>query len=125
MDIITKAREFADAQAKLRKMSPEEYFKLQEDFITTATAIQSGGKATSLIEDPATAIQKSTILCCICGKPFKLITAAHLRQHGVTPEEYRRMCGYPPGTVLACHTLREERTNGPGVQALRSFYGNK
>ena len=50
--------------------------------------------------DPATAITQTNITCCVCGKEFKRLSAAHLASHGTTPEEYRRLCGYEPNTPL-------------------------
>lgn len=50
--------------------------------------------------DPATAITQTNITCCVCGKEFKRLSVAHLASHGATPEEYRRLCGYEPGTPL-------------------------
>ena len=50
--------------------------------------------------DPATAITQTNITCCVCGKEFKRLSVAHLASHGTTPEEYRRLCGYEPGTPL-------------------------
>lgn len=50
--------------------------------------------------DPTAAISQTSITCCVCGKEFKRLSAAHLAMHGATPEEYRKLCGYEPGTPL-------------------------
>ena len=50
--------------------------------------------------NPQEAITQTNIICCVCGKEFKRLSAAHLATHGATPEEYRRLCGYEPNQPL-------------------------
>lgn len=54
----------------------------------------------SLKVKPETAIQDDQILCCVCGNTYKSLTATHLKAHGLTPEEYRKVCGYPADQSL-------------------------
>jgi hypothetical protein len=44
---------------------------------------------------PFRAITKDSITCCLCGKICQNLTASHLmKEHGLTPEEYKKLCGY-------------------------------
>lgn len=54
----------------------------------------------NLKHKPAGAISKDDIKCCVCGQKFKRLSAAHLKQHGATPELYREICGYKPDQPL-------------------------
>lgn len=50
---------------------------------------------------PLEAITEDSITCCLCGKVCQNLTASHLmKEHGLTPEEYKKLCGYEPNTVL-------------------------
>lgn len=59
-----------------------------------------------LIINPEEAITDETIQCCICGVAKKLLTNAHLVKHGLTPAEYRELCGYPPKMPLMSNQRR-------------------
>lgn len=48
----------------------------------------------SLKHDPATAITEKSVKCCLCGWEGTILTTRHLANHGITPEDYRRICGY-------------------------------
>lgn len=61
--------------------------------------------------DPAAAITQTAITCCVCGKEFKRLSAAHLATHGATPEEYRRLCGYDPSTPLMSKIMYQRLMN--------------
>lgn len=52
------------------------------------------------IIDPAVSITDDAITCCICGAQFQSLTKKHLAKHDTTPEEYKRVCGFPPSTPL-------------------------
>ncbi|MDD2967842.1 MAG: MucR family transcriptional regulator [Desulfovibrionaceae bacterium] len=61
--------------------------------------------------DPATAIDHMSIRCCLCEKEGRRLSSVHLASHGITPEEYRKLCGYAPeqplmGTVVYERSLR-------------------
>jgi hypothetical protein len=49
------------------------------------------------------------VLCHLCGKPFRLLSATHLRRHGWTPLEYRQAFGLNRGTPLCAPVLSEQR----------------
>ena len=54
----------------------------------------------SLVCKPEEAIDNDTITCCICGRKMQTLTARHLETHGVTVEEYKKVCGYAPDQKL-------------------------
>lgn len=62
-----------------------------------------------LVSDPKTAIKEATITCCVCGKTCRAITAKHLAKHGLTPKEYKTLCGYKNDTSLTCKFLSRSR----------------
>lgn len=41
------------------------------------------------------AITNDVIYCCICGEERQSLTAKHLATHGITVDEYKKLCGYP------------------------------
>ncbi|BAH76738.1 MucR family transcriptional regulator [Solidesulfovibrio magneticus] len=62
--------------------------------------------------NPVNALQGDKATCCLCGKQFDIITKPHLREsHGITPEEYRNLCGYSPTQRLMTETYRQQRAN--------------
>lgn len=54
----------------------------------------------SLKVKPEEAVRKDKIFCCICGKGMSSINSRHLASHGVTKEDYVKLCGYPSDQVL-------------------------
>ena len=59
----------------------------------------------SLVVKPEEAIGDDTVQCCICGKAFQNLNAKHIRLHGLTVEEYKKLCGYGPGQKLISRNL--------------------
>lgn len=49
---------------------------------------------------PDNSITEDAIFCCICGEQRQSLTAKHLAKHGVTVEEYKKVCGFPPNQPL-------------------------
>lgn len=51
--------------------------------------------------NPMSALKGEKATCCLCGKPFDVITKTHLWvSHGITPVQYRELCGYASDTKL-------------------------
>lgn len=50
---------------------------------------------------------EQSILCHECGRAFRMITAGHLRTHGLTPEEYRLRHGLARRVGLCCGEYAE------------------
>ncbi len=59
--------------------------------------------------EPKKSIKEKSIVCCECGKSFKIITKKHLASHGLTPDEYREKYGLKKKTPLVCKSLQRER----------------
>lgn len=49
------------------------------------------------------------VLCHLCGAPFRLLSATHLRGHGWTPQAYRQAFGLNRGTPLCAPAVSEQR----------------
>lgn len=59
--------------------------------------------------EPKKSIKEKSIVCCECGKSFKIITKKHLASHGLTPDEYREKYSLKKKTPLVCKSLQRER----------------
>jgi predicted transcriptional regulator len=63
-------------------------------------------KIESMLADPRRAVTEDTIVCLLCGSPFRQLTNTHLRGHGMTADEYKRRFGYNRRRALMCGALR-------------------
>ncbi|MUM78299.1 transcriptional regulator [Pseudodesulfovibrio sp. F-1] len=111
-DHLKEALEIVKAQASVRTMTEEEITSMVQKLAAGIKAIAEDGSIeieqdASL--DPKKAIREKTILCCVCGKPFKILTKKHLASHDLTPEEYREKFGYKKKLPLVCKSLQRER----------------
>ena len=74
----------------------------------------------SLVVRPEEAIGDDVVQCCLCGRGFQNLTAKHLLSHGISVDEYKKLCGYVPEQKLICKNLLEKtagkRAEGPAVQ---------
>lgn len=111
-DYLKEALEIVKAQASVRTMSEEEITSMVQKLASGIKAIAEGGSAEAVEEqgiDPKKAIREKSLLCCVCGKSFKVLTKKHLASHGLTPEEYREKYGYKKKLPLVCKALQRER----------------
>jgi len=111
-DYLKEALEIVKAQASVRTMTEEEITSMVQKLSAGIKAIAEGGQISTENEaavDPKKAIREKSILCCVCGKSFKVITKKHLASHGLTPEEYREQFGYKKKLPLVCKSLQRER----------------
>lgn len=46
------------------------------------------------------AITEDAIYCCICGAQRQTLTSRHLAMHGLSVEDYKKLCGYPQEQAL-------------------------
>ena len=53
-----------------------------------------------LVIKPNEAITDEAIKCCLCGKERSSLTLRHLATHGISVDEYKKLCGYAPGQKL-------------------------
>lgn len=111
-DYLKEALEIVKAQASVRTMTEDEITSMVQALAVGIKAIAEGvsieAKEDFAVE-PSKAIREKSILCCICGKSFKVLTKKHLASHGLTPEEYREKLGYKKKTPLVCKSLQRER----------------
>jgi len=56
--------------------------------------------------DPRRAVEYDLIRCLVCGSAFRQLTNTHLRNHGMTADEYKRVFGYNRGRPLMCRALQ-------------------
>src|SRR5260370_27675936 len=64
--------------------------------------------------DPRQAVEHDLIRCLVCGSGFRQLTNTHLRNHGMTADEYKRQFGYNRGRPLMCHALQRLYTERAG-----------
>ena len=49
---------------------------------------------------PGESIGDDFIKCCLCGRSLNSLTARHLNMHGISVEEYKKLCGFDPKQPL-------------------------
>ncbi len=111
-DYLKEALEIVKAQASVRTMTEEEITSMVQKIAVGIKAIAEGDTLSTeepAAVDPKKAIREKSILCCVCGKTFKVITKKHLATHDLTPEEYREKFGYKKNLPLVCKSLQRER----------------
>jgi predicted transcriptional regulator len=114
-EALQSAIEIVRAQASARPMTEDEIVSMIGN---VAHGIQVAAGAMPVPDvtgseipamDPKKAIKEASIVCCECGKTFKVLTKKHLAHHGLTPAEYRAKYGYKKTQALACKALARER----------------
>ena len=62
--------------------------------------------------NPMQALQGDKATCVLCGKKFDVISKTHLWvSHGITPDQYRNLCGYSPTQNLMTESYRQQRAD--------------
>ena len=109
------AAEIVQAQAGVSKLSPEEINSLIKSTYESLKNIKcdetdEGEKAAEAPPmDPKKSIKQATITCLECGKAFKIITKRHLKEHALTPKEYRAKWGFKARQPLSAKYLSAKR----------------
>ena len=62
----------------------------------------------SLVVRPEEAIGDDVVQCCLVRPGFQNLTAKHLLSHGISVDEYKKLCGYVPEQKLICKNLLEK-----------------
>lgn len=62
----------------------------------------------NLVAKPEEAIGKEFVECCLCGRKVQNLTARHLLSHGISMDEYKKLCGYAPDQKLICGNFMEK-----------------
>jgi predicted transcriptional regulator len=111
-DYLKQAIEIVKAQASVRNMNEDEITSMISALAQSIRNVAEGVAPVSENEpavDPKNAIREKSVICCECGKSFKVLTKRHLATHGLTPEEYRQKWGYKKGTSLVAKSLARDR----------------
>jgi predicted transcriptional regulator len=111
-DYLKQAIEIVKAQASVRNMNEEEITSMIRALTQSIRGVAEGAVPvvdTEPAVDPKNAIREKSVICCECGKSFKVLTKRHLATHGLTPEEYREKYGYKKGTSLVAKSLARDR----------------
>lgn len=111
-DYLKQAIEIVKAQASVRNMNEEEITSMIRTLTQSIRGVAEGAEPATDAEpavDPKNAIREKSVICCECGKSFKVLTKRHLATHGLTPEEYREKWGYKKGTSLVAKSLARDR----------------
>lgn len=73
-----------------------------------------------LVMNPERAINVDIVQCCLCGRKFQSLTANHLLSHGISVDEYKKLCGYAPTQKLICgNLLKKLRENAQKARRTR------
>lgn len=111
-DYLKEALEIVKAQASVRTMTEDEITSMVQKLASGIKAIAEGGSLEAeekYAVDPKKAIREKTVLCCVCGKSFKILTKKHLASHGLTADEYREKFGYKK-KAATCMQIPAKRT---------------
>ncbi|MBE1424115.1 transcriptional regulator, MucR family [Desulfomicrobium apsheronum] len=111
-DYLKQAIEIVKAQASVRNMNEDEITSMIRALTQSIRGVAEGVVPvvdTEPAVDPKNAIREKSVICCECGKSFKVLTKRHLATHGLTPEEYREKYGYKKGTSLVAKSLARDR----------------
>jgi len=111
-DYLKEALEIVKAQASVRTMTEDEITSMVQKLSIGIKAIAEGDIVEHEEEyavDPAKAIREKSILCCVCGKSFKILTRKHLSRHKRAVDAYREKFGYKKKLPLVCKSLQRER----------------
>ena len=111
-DYLKQAIEIVKAQASVRNMNEDEITSMIRALTQSIRGVAEGVAPvvdTEPAVDPKNAIREKSVICCECGKSFKVLTKRHLATHGLTPEECREKYGYKKGTSLVAKSLARDR----------------
>ena len=108
------AAEIVAAQASAAKLSAEEINELINqtyESLKNVKADEEGGPAEEAAPamKPKDSIKQNSVTCLECGKKFKILTKRHLKDHGLTPKEYRKKWGFKARQPLAAKSLSAKR----------------
>lgn len=110
-DALKEAVEIVKAQAGVRVMGDSEIQSMITSLVGTIKGLADANVTpdTEVIVDPKTSIREKSVICCECGKSFKMLTKRHLESHGLTTSEYLEKHGFKKGTSLTAKGLARDR----------------
>ena len=103
---MQQALEIARAQAGVRAMTAAEVAAYVSELMQTLESVMNPeeAKPTPAV-DPRNSIGESYVTCLECGKKYKVIGDRHLKNHGLTTEEYKEKWGLKKDVSLAAKSL--------------------
>lgn len=110
-DALKEAVEIVKAQAGVRVMGDGEIQSMISSLVSTIKGLADANVTLEpeVLVDPKTSIREKSVICCECGKPFKVLTKRHLETHGLTTAEYLEKHGFKKGTSLTAKSLARDR----------------
>lgn len=80
----------------------EEIAVVEEEAVDETPEEQPRKKYTrrDLKYSPQSAITDDSVTCCLCGAERQILTSTHLATHGITVDEYKKLCRYSPDQKL-------------------------
>jgi predicted transcriptional regulator len=108
------AAEIVAAQAGVAKLSAEELDDLIKKTYESLKSIKcnedgAAEETEAPAMDPKKSIKQGSITCLECGKKFKILTKRHLKEHGLTPKEYKAKYGFKARQPLSAKSLSAKR----------------
>ena len=111
-DYLKQAIEIVKAQAAVRTMTEEEITSMMRSLAQSIKSVSTCAATPAEEEpamDPKNAIREKSVICCECGKSFKVLTKRHLENHGLTVEEYKKKYSYKKDVSLVAKSLARDR----------------
>jgi predicted transcriptional regulator len=99
MEIGGGSAENMNISGEEQAVTPSEPNGAQEEEQTLVTPVMP----------PSESIREDVIICLECGQEHKQLSHTHLRQHGLSPDEYRRKYGLPPKQPLTARSVSDRR----------------
>jgi len=115
--LVELSVEIVQAQSSTKNLTIDELqAALKDTFVTLQQLhkIETGDGTEQVQEVPATvspekSILRNKIICIECGQEFKMLSAKHLKTHGLTGREYRKKYGFSLRQPLCAKSLTEKR----------------
>lgn len=114
--LVEMAAEIVQAQAGQTRMTPDEIARALSKTYESLKSVKA--KEEQVAEEPKVekekvegeaSIQREKIICLECRREFRQLGKSHLTSHGLTPNEYRKKHGIPPGQALISKDLSAKR----------------
>ncbi len=108
------AAEIVAAQASAAKLSAEEINALINQTYESLKNVKADEEGVPEEEagpvmKPKDSIKQNSVTCLECGKKFKILTKRHLKEHGLTPKEYKAKYGFKATQPLSAKSLSAKR----------------
>jgi len=107
------AAEIVAAQASAAKLSAEEINALINQTYESLKNVKADEEGASEEAAPAMkpkdSIKQNSVTCLECGKKFKILTKRHLKDHDLTPKEYKAKYGFKARQPLSAKSLSAKR----------------